>query len=186
MSNYKTLNSISTTKNIVLVGLMSAIFCILAPISLPLPFTPVPVSLGIFVVYINSYVLKPKFATISTIIYILLGLIGLPVFSGYSGGVGKLFGPTGGYILSYIPTTFIVSFFFYKFLENRIMHILGMLIGLSVCLLFGTIWFSIQTGNSFLASLSLCVYPFILGDIIKIIISSIIGPKIQKVINKIS
>ena len=87
---------------IVKVALMAALISVLGPIAVPLPFTPVPISLGILAVYISSYLLGAKTGTLSVIIYILVGLVGLPVFSGYTGGAAKLAGPTGGYIIGFI------------------------------------------------------------------------------------
>lgn len=83
---------------IVKIALMAAIISVLGPLSVPLPFTPVPVSFTIMAVYLTSYLLGSKTGTLSVIIYILVGLAGLPVFSGFTGGAAKLVGPTGGYI----------------------------------------------------------------------------------------
>ena len=99
-----------STKNISIIALMSAIICILAPISIPLGFTDIPISLGLFAILITAYVLTPAQAVISVLIYILLGSFGLPVFSKYTGGIGVLFGPTGGYIIGYLATVSISSY----------------------------------------------------------------------------
>ncbi len=170
------------TKNLIIIALMAAIMCVLAPVSIPLFFTPVPISLGVFIVYIISYVLSPSHAVASVFIYILLGLFGLPVFSGYAGGAAKLFGPTGGYIIGYLFSAFIVSYFV-RLSNNRLLHLLGMLLGLAACYAFGTIWFSLIQHMDFLASLKLCVIPFLPGDCIKIILALIVGPELVKRIN---
>ncbi len=170
------------TKNLIIIALMTAIMCVLAPVSIPLFFTPVPISLGVFIVYIISYVLSPSYAVVSVFIYILLGLFGLPVFSGYAGGAAKLFGPTGGYIIGYLFSAFIVSYFV-RLSSNRLLHLLGMLLGLAACYAFGTVWFSLVQHMDFLASLKLCVIPFLPGDCIKIILALIVGPELVKRIN---
>ncbi len=170
------------TKNLIIIALMAAIMCVLAPVSIPLFFTPVPISLGVFIVYIISYVLSPSYAVASVFIYILLGLFGLPVFSGYAGGAAKLFGPTGGYIIGYLFSAFIVSYFV-RLSSNRLSHLLGMLLGLAACYAFGTVWFSLVQHMDFLASLKLCVIPFLPGDCIKIILALIVGPELVKRIN---
>ena len=94
------------TKHLALTGLMAAVICILGPISLPIPISPVPVSLGFFAVYLTVYILGMKMGSASVLIYVLLGFVGLPVFTGFSGGIGKVLGPTGGFIfldlLSYL------------------------------------------------------------------------------------
>ena len=82
-------------KQMALVGLMAAVICILGPISLAIPISPVPISLGSMAVYFVVSVLGMKRGTISVIIYMLLGFAGLPVFSGFSGGAGKLFANCG-------------------------------------------------------------------------------------------
>ena len=86
-------------RSMVIIGLNSAILCILGPLSLPIG--PVPISLTNLVIYFSLYLLGAKQGTLSYLIYVLLGLVGLPVFSGFSGGPGKLLGPTGGYIIGF-------------------------------------------------------------------------------------
>ena len=97
-----TTNSISSTKRMVWVALFTAITCILAPLSIPIPISPVPITLTNLVLFISLYILSWKEALISYILYLLLGICGLPVFSGFSGGIGKLAGPTGGYLAGFI------------------------------------------------------------------------------------
>ena len=78
-------------------ALMTALMCALGPLSIPIG--PVPISLTNFVIYIAIYLLGTKSGTISYCLYLLIGMVGLPVFSGYSGGLSKLAGPTGGYLM---------------------------------------------------------------------------------------
>ena len=79
-----------TTKQMTLIALMTALTCILGPLSIPLPFSPVPISFTNLVLYFSVFVLGTKFSTISYIVYLLIGLVGLPVFSGFSGGPAKV------------------------------------------------------------------------------------------------
>lgn len=167
-------------KDLVIVALMSAIMCVLAPLSFPLPFSPVPITMGLLVVFLTAYILKPNLAALSVLIYLILGLVGLPVFSGFSGGVGKIVGPTGGYLIGFLFTAYIASACIHKFKKNIAMHIIGMLLGLAVCYLFGTTWFTLQQDMTFFASLSLCVIPFIPVDIIKLIIAFLLGNVLVK------
>ena len=92
----------SRTKFLTLTGLMTAVICIVGPLSLPLPASPVPVTLTNFAIYIAVYVLGLKAGTVSCLIYLCLGAAGLPVFSALSGGIGKLAGPTGGYLIGFL------------------------------------------------------------------------------------
>jgi hypothetical protein len=169
-----------STKNISIIALMSAIICILAPISIPLGFTDIPISLGLFAILITAYVLTPTQAVISVLIYILLGSFGLPVFSKYTGGIGVLFGPTGGYIIGYLATVSISSYIIHKFPGNILYQAISLVIGVILCYLLGTIWFSMQKVMPFSKALILCVFPFIPADILKIIISIFIGNEINK------
>ena len=90
------------TKQMVLIALMTAVTCVLGPLSIPLPFSPVPISLTNFAIFLAIFVLGMKSGTISFIIYLLLGAIGVPVFSSFRGGLQVLAGPTGGYLIGFI------------------------------------------------------------------------------------
>ena len=92
---------------IAVIGVMTAVICILAPFSLPIG--PVPISFTNLAIYIALYVLGMKRGTISYLIYLLIGLVGVPVFSGFTGGPQKLFGPTGGYLIGFIPMAVIAG-----------------------------------------------------------------------------
>lgn len=100
----------SRTRQITLIGLMTAITCILAPLSIPLPFSPVPISLTNLVIFISVFILGMKDATISFLIYLLLGAVGLPVFASFHAGLSVLAGPTGGYLIGFIFLALIQGF----------------------------------------------------------------------------
>ncbi len=168
-----------SVQKMAIIALMTAVLCILAPISIPVFISPVPISLGVLAVYLTAYVLSPLDATISVIIFILLGTFGLPVFSGYSGGLSKLVGPTGGYIIGFLFTVYISSLFIHM-KKGIIFDVIGMITGLALCYILGTIWFSYQQGKGFIASLLLCVVPFLIGDAIKIIVAVILGTQLNK------
>lgn len=168
------------TKEMIIISLMTAILCILGPITLPIPISPIPISMVTFVIYISIYVLGMKQGAVSCLLYLLIGIIGLPVFSGFTGGIGKLLGPTGGYMIGYVFMAMICGFFIDRWAAKRVLHIIGMVLGTIVCYLFGTIWLSMQMGISFYAALGVGVLPFILGDMGKIVPASIVGPMIRK------
>ena len=168
-----------SVRKMAIIALMTAVLCILAPISIPVFISPVPVSLGVLAVYLTAYVLSRVDALISVIIFILLGTFGLPVFSGYSGGLSKLVGPTGGYIIGFLFTVYISSLFIHM-KKGIIFDVIGMITGLALCYILGTIWFSYQQGKGFIASLLLCVVPFLIGDAIKIIVAVILGTQLNK------
>ena len=89
-------------QDLTLIALMAALTCILGPMSIALPFTPVPISFTNLVIYFSIMVIGMKRGTISYLVYLLIGAVGLPVFSGFSGGLAKLAGPTGGYLVGFI------------------------------------------------------------------------------------
>ena len=97
----------SRTYAMAVTALMTAVTCIVAPLSIPIG--PVPISLTNFAIYLSLYILGWKKGTVSYLLYLLLGLVGLPVFSGFSGGIAKLAGPTGGYIIGFIPMAIIAG-----------------------------------------------------------------------------
>ena len=111
------------THLLVRIALVTAITCILAPLSIPLPFSPVPLSLTNLVLYISIFILGWKAATVSYLAYLLLGAIGLPVFSGFAGGLGKLAGPTGGYLVGMIFLTILSGWIAERFLKKSCSHL---------------------------------------------------------------
>ena len=157
----KTQKPLLTLKQITLAGLMTAVFCLLGPLSLNIPISPVPISLGMLALYFVTSVLGMKLGTFSVLAYILLGLAGLPVFTGFTGGAGKLLGPTGGYIIGYIFMALICGFFVDKWGNRLIMEILGMVLGTAVCYLFGTVWLAYLASYTFYQALAAGVLPYI-------------------------
>lgn len=166
------------TRQLTLVGVMAAVTCILGPLSLPIGV--IPISLTNLVIYFAVYVLGRKRATLSYIVYLFIGLIGLPVFSGFSGGFAKLFGPTGGYLIGFIFMAFISGIFIDKFSNKIYMCFLGMILGTIATYIFGTAWLAYQAHLTFNAALSVGVLPFIPGDVVKMALASFIGPQIRK------
>ena len=165
-------------RSMMLVSLMTAICCILAPISIPIG--PVPISLSVMAVLFCAYILEPWLGSLTVALYILIGLVGLPVFSGYAGGPAKLFGPTGGYILGYLPLVFITGLFVRKWKNTWFLQLLGMFLGLALCYITGTTWFMLLTKMSLAEALALCVYPFIAFDLVKIVTAFFLGNTITR------
>ncbi len=163
------------------IALMTAITCVVAPFSVPIG--PVPISLTTLAIYLSLYILGWKKAAVSCLLYILIGLAGVPVFSGFTGGIAKLLGPTGGYIIGYIPMALIAGLAIDKF-PRRLLQFAGLIVGTAVCYAFGTAWFCFQSGSGLAAALSLCVFPFIPVDLVKMIIASIAAPEIRKRLDK--
>lgn len=175
-TNIKTFRR-SNTYAMTVTALMTAVTCILAPLSIPIG--AVPISLTNFAIYLSLYLLDWKKGTISYFIYLLLGFVGLPVFSGFTGGVGKLAGPTGGYIVGFIPMAIIAGLVIDHF-NKRWIQLLGMIVGTLICYALGTVWFCLQSGYTVSAALAVCVFPFIPADFIKMLLAMSIGPEIRK------
>lgn len=169
--------SIFSIRHITVMGLMTAVTCILAPFSLPIG--PVPVSLTNLAIYFSLYILGAKKGTISYLVYLLIGLIGVPVFSGFTSGPEKLLGPTGGYLIGFIPMAVIAGIFIDRFISNRKLCLAGMFLGTVVCYLMGTLWLAFQANIDFKAALFAGVIPFIPGDLLKMILAMITGPQIR-------
>lgn len=168
-----------STRRLVLVALVTAITCILAPFSIPIPISPVPITLTNLVLLISIYVLGWKDAAISFLVYLLLGAFGLPVFSGFAGGLGKIAGPTGGYLIGFIFMTIIAGIFVQRFADRRILVVAGMILATMVAYAFGTAWLAFQMDLSFTSALSIGVIPYLPGDTAKIILAAIIGPALR-------
>ncbi|QUF82812.1 biotin transporter BioY [Clostridium butyricum] len=163
------------TKNMVTIALMTAITCIVAPFTIPLPFTPVPISLANLVIYISCCVLGCKKGTISFLLYLLLGAIGLPVFGGFSAGLSVVAGPTGGYLIGFIFCAIFTGIFVEKFEDKMYMYPVGMIIGTIICYAFGTAWLAFQLKLGFVEAMFMGVIPYLIGDGLKIALSTVLG-----------
>ncbi len=180
-----------SAKNMAHTALCSALIAVCTLITIPSP--TVPFTLQTFGIFLTLQLLGGKNGTLSIATYILLGTIGLPIFSGFKGGISALFGMTGGYILGFLFQGLIYMLFeniIKKFTNNKkiYLQIVAHVIGLVICYIFGTVWFvhiySSQVGNiGYSAALMLCVVPFILPDIAKLLLAIFVGKRISKQIN---
>ncbi len=167
-----------STRELTFMGLMTAVMCALGPLSIPLPGL-VPISLGTLVIYFYPYLLGTRRAALCCLLYILLGAIGLPVFSGYSGGLPKLLGPTGGYMLGYFFIILFEGLAVKRFPGNRLVHAAGIILGTACCYLIGTLWLGRLLGLTFVKALAAGVIPFIPGDIGKAAVAVSVAPVIR-------
>ena len=143
-----------------------------------IPFSLIPFTLQTLAVFLILLLLGGKNGTISIALYIILGIIGLPVFAGMKGGIAVLFGPTGGYIVG-----FILQGLLFWLLEkyNQKILIINLILGLLICYLFGTLWFVFvyPSPMTFMQALSICVTPYIIPDLLKLSVALIISKKIK-------
>ena len=152
-----------------LTALFAAILCVICPISIPIVGL-VPITLSLLVIYLAGGLLGPGCGTLAVLVYLALGAAGLPVFSKFSGGAAVLIGPTGGYLIGYLPCVAVVG------LSRRRPRLFAVFcaLGLAVCYLFGTIWLSVSTGTPFGAALKAAVLPFLPFDAIKIAMAALL------------
>ncbi len=160
-------------------ALMAAVISVLAPIAIELS-GGVPVSLATLVVMLAGGLLGSRYGTLAVLIYILLGMIGMPVFAGYSSGAHIVFGMTGGYILGYLPLAYITGWFAEHYGTNIQSIVSGTLLGNLVLYILGTLWFMFVTKMGLTASLAACVIPFLPGDLIKIVVLCILVPRLSR------
>ena len=174
------------TRDLCVCAVMAALLCVCAPLSVPIG--PIPLSLASFVVYLCGALLGLKRGTIAVAVYILLGAVGLPVFSGFQGGIHKLIGVTGGFIVGYLPCAAIVGFAADRFGPRHAALPVAMIAGTAVLYAVGTVWFMISMGQTLQAALGACVIPFLPGDAIKIAVAAGLaaaaGPRLEAIISE--
>lgn len=156
------------THKLTLIGLFTAILCILGPIAIILPFSPVPLSLGTLGVLLACLLLGTKNGLLCTILYLILGFVGLPVFTSFTGGAGKLLGPTGGYLLGYLPLASVGGLLAERWKKNSLLQALGLFLGMCCCYLLGTLWLMLQADMNVQTALWLGVIPYVPFDVCKI------------------
>lgn len=175
-------------------AVMAAVICVLAPLSVPIG--PVPISLGTLALYLTVGLLGWKWGTASTFVYLVLGFAGVPVFAGYTGGLAKLAGPTGGYLVGYIPLALISGVVIevtYRHLMGKgrawtalalTLQFVGMAVGTAVLYAFGTAWYCILSGNDVSVAVGYCVVPFIPGDLLKMAAAVIVAAPVRTRLEK--
>lgn len=168
----------------VLCAFFAAITAVLSQIVIPIG--PVPINLATFAVFCAGALLGAKYGACSLVIYAVLGAVGVPVFAMFRGGLGTLAGPTGGYIIGYIPAAFITGFIVERINRNNkvMLYSVAMLAGMLTYFIFGTAWFMISTNTGLWSALTICVLPFIPGDLLKIVLASVISRILRPVIMK--
>ena len=179
MQNRK--SSLSVT-DLCYIALFTALIAVLAQISIPLP-GGVPLTLQTLAVPLAGIVLGPRRGTFSTLLYVLLGAIGIPVFANFTGGLGIVLGVTGGFIISFPIMALFAGFASTKGVKNPALWmwlILGALVNYAV----GTVWCMFAAGLDLAGALAACVIPFIPTAILKIVLTGILGPMLRNTLMK--
>ena len=173
------------TGDMVYIAMFAVLIAVCSWISVP---ATVPFTLQTFGVFVTVGVLGGKRGSLSVLVYLLLGMIGVPVFAGFSGGIGCLLGSTGGYIIGFLFSALVMWGMEMAFGKSRFVLVLSMILGLMVCYLFGTIWFMTVYARTtgaigVMTALGWCVFPYIIPDGIKIVLAMILCKKVAQIIH---
>lgn len=158
-------------------ALGTAILCALSPFSFAIG--PIPLSFATLVIYFLPYLLGRKQSFVCVCAYLLLGAVGVPVFSNFGAGIGKLLGPTGGFLIGYLPLVLIVGYGVCTY-TRPVIHAAFMLLGTGVLYAVGMAWFCYSTQSGVLSGLALCVFPFLPGDMLKIWLAVTLAPVVSR------
>jgi biotin transport system substrate-specific component len=171
----------SKITNITVTGLFAAIIIVLAQLSIPIQ--PIPFTLAVFAIFLTGALLPPKNAGLAVLIYLILGAIGLPIFAGQKGGIGVLFGATGGFLIAYPLMALAISVCADKIKFNRIVALsIGMITAMAICYSLGSVWFMFVVKASFIKAMTACVIPFIPFDLLKAALAITFSLAVRKAI----
>ena len=177
-------------RQLALCGVMAAVICVIAPISIPIGV--ISLTGGTLAIYLTACLLGGLKGTASVLVYLLVGFAGLPVFSNYMGGAARLLGPTGGYLVGYLPMVLlaggVIQWSAHRFDEKGqtgavmalAVQLLGMVAATAVLYAFGTAWYCVQAGVDLQKALAACVIPFIPWDLIKMALALTVGVPLRQ------
>lgn len=160
-------------RSMIITALFAAIIGILAQVTIPLPL--VPITGQTLAIGLAATILGSRYGTLSVLLYLVIGSAGVPVFAEFSGGISKLVGPTGGFLVGFIPATFIMGWYMEKFSFTLRNAIIANTIGMLITLSFGTTWLKISADLSWTAAIAAGLTPFLIVGIIKAMLASWIG-----------
>ena len=191
MTNTQPSKAKLTTVAMVQIALCTALICVGAQLAIPLPIG-VPFTLQVLMVMLTALILKPLYSLISLLLYVLLGIIGLPVFSGAKSGIGTILSPTGGFIIGFVLAAFFVSLIVRalgKRLSGRLTIVLciisTVLIGIPVMYIPGIALYMVYTGADLVSAIVTLTSVFILLDIAKCVIASLIAVPLNKALARL-
>ena len=173
--------SVNKTAEMTKMALMVAMNCVSAYIIIPLPFSLSPIALQTLIVNLTGYVLNAKQAFMTMLVYLLVGLAGVPVFTGCSAVPGKLFGPTGGYIIGFLFTAVFLAYFKGEKYNFKRYALLGCVIGIPLIYVFGVVQLKLITGMGWDKAIMTGALPFIPLDIVKCLAAAVIAGPINRI-----
>lgn len=171
------------TFELIACAMFAALTALLSQFSVPIG--PVPINLATFSVFLAGGVLGARGGLLSQVVYILLGASGLPVFAGFRGGAGAIAGPTGGYIIGYAAAALAVGLLAGPAGRGMLRLAAAMAAGLAICYFLGTAWFMFVTKRALWESLTLCVFPFLIGDALKIAAAATVANRLGCVYDRL-
>ncbi len=164
------------TKKLIICALFAAIICIAAPFYIMIG--PVPITFTLFALALCAFSAGSVSGAVSTGVYMLIGLAGIPVFSGFKGGFSVIASPTGGFIFSYVFVVLILGCSVKAKRKSAV--VLWCTLALAVCYMAGTAWYMLVTKADIITALGVCVVPFILFDIIKLYVAYVVAKAVRK------
>ena len=173
------------TRQLTFCALLAALLCVVSPFSIALPVSEVPLSLTTFFLYLGAAILPCAASLSSVAVYLLLGAVGLPVFSGAMGGIGRLVGPTGGFLLGYLPMVATIGLLVMLLRPEKgrfraaVVYPVAMIAGTAVLYAFGCVMYRFSTGVSLSAAVAACTLPFLPGDAVKIALAAVLVKRLH-------
>lgn len=166
-------------QSVCMIGVVSAAICILAPLAIPMP-SGVPITLQTLIISLAAILLGAKHGSMACLLYLLIGAVGLPVFSNFTGGYQCFVGPTGGFLLSFPLMAYIIGLGSESRRRPKVALLISLILGNLMNLFFGTLLYCLTTHTSVMAGIIAVVLPFLPATIIKLILSWILGNKLKK------
>ena len=164
--------------NVVKVAFVVALMCVLAWVTIP--FGPVPFTLQTLGIMIALKILSPKDSFFAVSVYLLLGTVGLPVFSSFGSGFGVLFGPTGGFLFGFLFGTLGYVFLQRLLEKSKLKNIVSLLAFLIICYVFGCGYYALAYKTGIITALTICAIPYIVPEILKLLLAFIVGKRIGR------
>lgn len=168
------------TKNLIITGMFTAILAVLSIIQIPIP-NGIPLTMQTFAVALCGFVLGSKQSALCVFLYILIGAIGVPVYSGMTSGLGKLFGVTGGFLIGFIPMAVFCGIRNLSF--GKFSSLFFAIIGLLLCHILGGFQFHFLSGNSFFSSMMIVSFPYLVKDILSVVGAYFVSVTLKAKIN---
>ena len=174
------MNDTNQLRMIVFAALLAALMAAGAYIAIPIG--PIPIVMQNMFVFLAALLLGARWGLASVAVYLLAGACGLPVFAGGMGGIGRIVGPTGGYLVGYLPAVFLAGYIAEKGAGRIVADVLAMICGTMVLYACGVSWLKILTGMDWLKALAAGMFPFMIGDGIKIAAAALIAKSLRPVV----